>query len=87
LSRALFQRRFVILPANSFKYHRFFVFETRKYLVFLGWCILGVQGQLALEDGGDGIPTNGLSLENQGIYYYVADVGGKFSSTVLPTRY
>jgi hypothetical protein len=33
---------------------------------------------LALEDGGDGIPTDG-SLEDQGIYYYVADVGGKFS--------
>ena len=52
--------------------------KPRKYLVFLGWCILGVQGQLALEYGGGAIPTNG-SLEDQRIYYYVADVGGKFS--------
>jgi hypothetical protein len=56
--------------------------KPRKYLVFLGWCILGVRGQLALEDGGDGIPTDG-SLEDQGIYYYVADVGGKFSFKLL----
>jgi len=48
--------------------------KPRKYLVFLGWCILGVEGQLALVNGGGGIPTNG-SLEDQGIYYYVANVG------------
>jgi hypothetical protein len=54
-----------------------------KYLVFLGWCILGVEGRLAREDGGSGITTNG-SLEDQGIYYYVADdVGGKFSFKLL----
>jgi len=58
--------------------------KPRKYLVFLGWCILGVQGQLALEYGGGAIPTNG-SLEDQRIYYYVADVGGKFSFKLLPS--
>src|SRR5882762_2154793 len=56
--------------------------KPRKYLVFLGWCILGVQGRLARTDGGRGITTNG-SLEDQGIYYYVADVGGKFSFKFL----
>jgi hypothetical protein len=61
--------------------------KPRKYLVFLGWCILGVVGRLAREDGGHGITTNG-SLEDQGIYYYVADVGSKFSfRLLLPTRY
>src|SRR5882762_8981535 len=63
--------------------------KPRKYLVFLGWCILGVQGHLALEHGGDGIPLNG-SLEDQRMYYYVADVGGKFYFqvvAVLHTRY
>jgi len=46
--------------------------RPRKYLVFLGWCILGVEGVLALEHDGEGIGTDG-NLDNQGIYYYVAD--------------
>ena len=48
--------------------------HPRKYLIFLGWCILGVEGVLALKHGGNGISTDG-NLDNQGIYYYVADVG------------
>jgi len=60
--------------------------KPRKYLVFLGWCILGVEGRLALADGGDGITTNG-SLEDQSVYYYVANVGGKFFFFCWPTRY
>ena len=56
--------------------------KPRKYLVFLGWCILGVPGRLPLEDGGRGMTTQG-PLEDQGIYYYVADVGGMFSSKLL----
>jgi len=56
--------------------------KPRKYLVFLGWCILGVRGRLSLNDDGRGMTTQG-SLEDQGIYYYVADVGGKFSSKLL----
>ena len=53
--------------------------KPRKYLVFLGWCILGVEGHLALEDRGQAITTNG-PLEDRGTYYYVADVEGKFKS-------
>ena len=57
--------------------------KPRKYLVFLGWCILGVEGQLARENDGRGISTTGV-LEDQGIYYYVTDdVGGKFSFKLL----
>jgi hypothetical protein len=56
--------------------------KPRKYLIFLGWCILGVEGQLAREPGGDAITRTG-SLKDQGTYYYVADIGGKFSSEVL----
>ena len=50
--------------------------KPRKYLLFLGWCILGVEGELAIQYGGSGIETDG-GLDNQGIYYYVtaADSG------------
>ncbi|OJA11222.1 hypothetical protein AZE42_14194, partial [Rhizopogon vesiculosus] len=47
--------------------------KPRKYLRFLGWCILGVEGVVALTPGGDGIGSNG-NLNNQGTYYYVADI-------------
>ncbi|OAX35777.1 hypothetical protein K503DRAFT_802544 [Rhizopogon vinicolor AM-OR11-026] len=46
-----------------------------KYLLFLGWCILGVEGVLALTQDGDGIDTDG-DLDNQGTYHYVADTAG-----------
>jgi hypothetical protein len=52
----------------------------RKYLVFLGWCILGVEGVLALKHDGDGIDTDG-DLDDQGIYHYVPVAGlGTFLS-------
>jgi hypothetical protein len=44
--------------------------RPRKYLRFLGWCILGVEGVLALQAGGNGIDDNG-GLTNRGIYHYV----------------
>ncbi|KAM6490780.1 hypothetical protein JOM56_013743 [Amanita muscaria] len=46
----------------------------RKYLLFLGWCILGVEGVLALEHDGDGIDTDG-DLDDQEIYHYVPVAG------------
>ncbi|KAI0247736.1 hypothetical protein BJV78DRAFT_1157000 [Lactifluus subvellereus] len=52
-----------------------------KYLLFLGWCILGIEGILALEPGGGGIDTDG-DLDDQGIYYYVASAGSDFSQAV-----
>ena len=54
--------------------------KPRKYLRYLGWCILGVEGVLALRHGGSGIDTTG-DLENQGIYYYVVDAG---TGTLFP---
>ena len=45
-----------------------------KYLLFLGWCILGVEGVLALEHDGDGIDTDG-NLDDQEIYHYVVAAG------------
>jgi hypothetical protein len=53
-----------------------------KYLVFLGWCILGVEGVLARECGGDDIGTDG-HLYEQEIYYYVGpEDAGTFSLTM-----
>jgi hypothetical protein len=39
-----------------------------KYLIFLGWCVLGVGGFLSLKHDGDQIPTDG---DAEGTYYYV----------------
>ncbi len=46
--------------------------RPRKYLIFLGWCILGVEGVLALQPDGNGIDTDG-DLDDQGIYHYVSN--------------
>ncbi|KIL57679.1 hypothetical protein M378DRAFT_87561 [Amanita muscaria Koide BX008] len=46
----------------------------RKYLLFLGWCILGVEGVLALEHDGDRIDTDG-DLDDQEVYHYVPVAG------------
>ena len=57
--------------------------KPRKYLLFLGWCILGVEGVLALEHDGDGVDTDG-NLDDRGIYYYIVAAGlGTFSFTML----
>jgi hypothetical protein len=41
----------------------------RKYLAFLGWCILGVVGELV--DNPEGTPLALVgALNDQGIYYY-----------------
>jgi hypothetical protein len=54
-----------------------------KYLIFLGWCILGVEGMLACECDGDAIGTNGPLVEHE-IYYYVGSEGANmFSLTML----
>src|ERR1700719_2538147 len=53
--------------------------KPRKYLIFLGWCILGVDGKLTLAPGSNEIGTDG-ALDDQGIYYYSPNEAiGKFS--------
>jgi hypothetical protein len=44
--------------------------KPRKYLVFLGWCILGVEGGLAERHGSEQMELNG-ALDDRGLYYYV----------------
>ena len=50
-----------------------------KYLLFLGWCILGVEG--VLEHGGEEVDTDGI-LGAHEIYYYVAEDDSMFSLTM-----
>jgi hypothetical protein len=45
-------------------------FRPRKYLLYLGWCILGIEGVLSVEPNGNPIMTEG-DLDNQGVYYFV----------------
>ena len=54
-----------------------------KYLLFLGWCILGVEGVLAIEPDGDEVDTDGILNEHE-IYYYNAENlnEGTFSLTI-----
>jgi hypothetical protein len=58
--------------------------KPRKYLLFLGWCILGNEGVLAFEHDGGGVDTNG-DLDDQEIYYYVPveDLGTFLSMPLL----
>jgi hypothetical protein len=44
--------------------------KPRKYLLYLGWCVLGIEGVLAVEHNGNPIMTEG-DLDNQGVYYFV----------------
>ena len=54
--------------------------KPRKYLVFLGWCILGVEGGLAESHDSGGMAVEG-DLSDRGVYYYVTDgQTGKLSS-------
>ena len=49
--------------------------NPRKYLLFLGWCILGIQGFLAVNRDGEDIGELG-GLEAEAIYYYVTPNSG-----------
>ena len=50
-----------------------------KYLLFLGWCIFGVEGRLTLGSGGQDTEElnsdDNPELEDKRIYYYVTDEG------------
>jgi hypothetical protein len=55
--------------------------KPRKYLIFLGWCILGVEGVLMERHDGGELESDGI-LDDKGLYYYVTQDGtytGKFS--------
>ncbi|TDL26653.1 hypothetical protein BD410DRAFT_825774 [Rickenella mellea] len=44
--------------------------KPRKYLVYLGWCILGTEGKLTGRDGSELMELEG-GLDDKGLYYYV----------------
>lgn len=63
--------------------------HPRKYLRYLGWCILGVEGYVVMDSpiSEDGIGDEG-PLEDQGVYCYRTtdeDPEGLFSSSMLPS--
>jgi len=47
--------------------------RPRKYLRYLGWCVLGIEGRVML--GTQDIGDEG-KLVDQGIYHYVVDATG-----------
>lgn len=54
--------------------------KPQKHLVFLGWCILGVEGGLAESHNSEQMEPDG-ALNDKGLYYYVAREGtGKYFS-------
>jgi len=52
--------------------------DSVKYLLFLGWCILGVEGILSLDPDGEKLDPD-YDIEDREIYYYVLDEGIFFS--------
>jgi hypothetical protein len=46
--------------------------DAVKYLLFVGWCVLGAEGLLSLQPDGEELDVD---IEEEGIYYYVRDRG------------
>jgi len=57
--------------------------HPRKYLRYLGWCILGIEGRVML--GTQDIGDKG-ELVDQGIYHYVVDTTGFSLSSLIDNR-
>ena len=55
-----------------------FCLRPRKYLRYLGWCVLGIEGRLML--GTQDVGDEG-ELVDQGVYRYVVDETGFLSVT------
>ena len=70
---------FLDIPSNTI---RSLCLKPRKYLGFLGWCILGVDGSLSEGPGNAALSLDG-DLDDQGIYHYITEGGhtGRFTST------
>jgi hypothetical protein len=57
--------------------------HPRKYLRYLGWCVLGIEGRVRL--GTEDIGDEG-DLVNQGVYRYVVDATGFSCSPLIDNR-
>ena len=57
--------------------------KPRKYLLFLGWCIFGVEGVLARQRHGRATETDG-NLVDRGIYHYLVAGGLSLFSFTIP---
>jgi hypothetical protein len=86
--------RLVLLPAQNFFLEipidliSDLCLNPRRYLAFLGWCILGEEGVLALdEDGDEIIDLDGGEINDGGTYYYVANTGTFLTMSSLLNAY
>ena len=59
--------------------------KPRKYLLYLGWCILGVEGSLALESTGEILDVDG-DVDESEIYRYVTTGMLLFTDSAISTR-
>lgn len=57
--------------------------KPRKYLLFLGWCIFGVEGTLARTRRGHELTTDG-TLVDGGIYHFLMKGGLSMFSFIIP---
>lgn len=48
--------------------------DAASYLRFVAWCVLGVEGILSLEHGGEALDLED-DIQEEGIYYYVREEG------------
>ena len=59
--------------------------DAVQYLLFVGWCVLGVEGLLSLQPEGEELDRED-DIEEEGIYYYVSDRGVFCEVTHLAVR-
>jgi len=68
--------RLILVPQSSFYLEvplsviTSLCLKPKKYLIFLGWCILGVEGSLSEAEEGEAMNLNG-DLDDEGVYYLV----------------
>jgi hypothetical protein len=53
--------------------------DAARYLLFIGWCVLGVEGTLS--ESGRELGLDDV-IEEMGIYYYVRDEDGMFAVNI-----
>jgi len=46
--------------------------DPARYLLFVAWCVLGAEGMLSLEHGGEALGPE-VNIQEECIYYYVRE--------------
>jgi hypothetical protein len=72
--------RLILTPDSSFYLEiplniiKCLCLKPRKYLVFLGWCIFGDEGELRKNQGGQAMSLDG-DLDDESVYHFVRPAG------------